>query len=79
VRLREPPAPQPLEAFLERTVRDGDLPEGLALQVAPLLEGETLYDVVNGFTRAAQRFPVAERLRIETAMSRFLRDGRNWS
>jgi len=79
VRLREQPAPQPLEAFLERTVRDGDLPEGLALQVTPLLEGETLYDVVNGFTRAAQQFPVAERLRIETTMSQFLRDGRNWS
>jgi hypothetical protein len=30
---------------------------------------------VNAFTLAAQAFPVAERLRIETGMSQFLRDG----
>jgi hypothetical protein len=39
------------------------------------LEGESLYDLGNAFTLAAQAFLVAERRRIETGMSQFLRDG----
>jgi hypothetical protein len=42
-----------------------------------LLEGESLFDVVNAFTRLAQGFPVAERVRIESLMSRFLQHGAN--
>jgi hypothetical protein len=79
VRLREQPAPQPMEAFLKRTAKEAELPESLVPRLAELLEGETLYDVINVFTRAAQSFPVAERVRIETAMSRFLQDGGNWN
>lgn len=78
-RLRHQPAPQPLEPFLERTAREAELPDEHFPRLAPLLEGETLYDVVNAFTRLAQGFPVAERVRLETAMSRFLRDGANWN
>ena len=76
-RLREQPAPQPLEPFLERTAREAELPEEHLPGLSAVLEGETLYDVVNAFTRVAQGFPVAERVRLETVMSRFLRDGAN--
>lgn len=79
VRLRETPAPAPVEEFLKQTAREAELPETAVPLALHVLEGETLYDVINAYTRAAQRFPVAERVRIETAMSRFLQDKRNWS
>jgi hypothetical protein len=78
-RLREQPAPQPLEPFLQRTAKEAELPEEHLPRLTSVLEGETLYDVINAFTRVAQGFPVAERVRLETAMSRFLRDGTNWN
>lgn len=78
-RLREQPAPQPLAPFLERTAKAAELPDEHLPRLISVLEGETLYDVINAFTRVAQGFPVAERVRLETAMSRFLRDGANWN
>jgi hypothetical protein len=74
-RLREQAAPQPVVAFIERTAQRLGLAPEWASWVELRLEGETLYDVVNAFTLAAQQFPVAERIRIETAMSQFLQDG----
>lgn len=79
VALRERPAPMPLGEFLERTVKQVELPETALPLVRQTLEGESLYDVVNAFTNVAQRYSVAERVRIETTMSRFLRDERNWN
>jgi hypothetical protein len=79
VRLRQEPAPAPIEAFIEKTAKEAELSEAALPAVKGALEGETLYHVVNAFTRVAQQFPVAERVRIETLMSRFLRDGRNWN
>lgn len=72
-RLRREPLPQPVEPFMERTVREAELPEGLPAKALAALEGETLYDLVNAFTQVAQGYPVGERVRIETAMSRFLK------
>ncbi len=79
VRLREEPAPQPVEEFVAKTALRAELPESALPLLQGALEGETLFDVVNAFTRVAQQFPVAERVRIETHMSQFLRDGRNWN
>lgn len=73
----EQPAPKPVEAFLRRTAREVELPESLLPDALATLAGDSLYDVINTLTRVAQRLPVAERVRIETAMSRFLREGRN--
>jgi hypothetical protein len=73
--LREQAAPQSVDAFVQQTAQRLDLSHEWVPRVVALLEGETLYDVVNAFTRAAQPFPVAERVRIETAMSQFLHDG----
>ena len=74
-RLRERGAPQPVVPFLEQTARWLGLAPEWAVWVELRLEGETLYDVVNAFTLAAQQFPITERVRIETAMSHFLRPG----
>jgi hypothetical protein len=74
VQLREKPAPEPVEAFIEKTAKEMELPEGIAEKAIEALEGETIYDVINGFTLCAQDLPVAERLLVETAMSKFLRD-----
>jgi len=79
VRLRQVPAPQPLDAFIERTAKEAELSEANTQRARGLLEGETLFDVVNAFTRLAQAFPVAERVRIETQMSRFLQSGASWN
>jgi hypothetical protein len=46
VRLREQPAPQPLEAFLKRTAREAELPETLVPRLTELLEGETIFSPV---------------------------------
>ena len=74
-RLAEQAAPWPVEAFIERTARRMELSRDDTHQVVAQREGDTLYDVVNAFTLVAQAFPVAERVRVETAMSRFLRIG----
>jgi hypothetical protein len=71
-RLRQEPAPQPVEAFLQRTAREVELPENLVASAVAGLEGETRYDVVNALTRVVQHLPVLDRVRIETLMSRFL-------
>jgi len=73
VRLREEPAPSPVDEFVRTSVKRYDLPERVGPLALQHLAGETLYDVVNAFTRAAQTFPVHERLQIETTMSQFLR------
>jgi hypothetical protein len=52
-----------------------EFPQEAIPTVVARLEGESLYDVVNAFALAAQTFPVAERVRVETALSRFLLDG----
>lgn len=77
--LRSQAVPGEVDEFLARTVHDVELPETLLPRLTGAIEGETLYDVVNAFTRVAQDFPVAERVRIETLMSRFLRPGRHWN
>jgi uncharacterized protein DUF932 len=74
-RLRERSAPSPVDAFIARTARQVEFPQEAIPTVVARLEGESLYDVVNAFALAAQTFPVAERVRVETALSRFLRDG----
>jgi hypothetical protein len=74
-RLRERGAPRPVAAFVQQTARQLALAPEWVPRIVGLLEGETLYDLVNAFTRAAQLSPVAERVRIETMMSQFLRDG----
>lgn len=73
VRLRDEPAPAPVDEYVRQSVRRYDLPERVGELAVQHLAGETLYDVVNAFTRAAQAFPVAERLHIETTVSQFLR------
>jgi hypothetical protein len=73
--LRGRPTPLAVEAFVARTAQQLELSQEARRSVVARLEGETLYDLVNAFTLAAQAFPVAERLRIETGMSQFLRDG----
>lgn len=65
-RLREIPAPEPLQEFLKKTAREADLPEASLAHLTAVLEGETLYDVVNAVTQVAQRYPLAERVRLET-------------
>jgi hypothetical protein len=77
--LRTQPAPPPVEAFLQRTARQVDLPEALLPVAIATLEGESVYDIANALTSVAQRLPVAERLKVETAVSRFLRHGANWN
>jgi hypothetical protein len=72
LKLRETSVQEPVDALIRTMVEDRGLPETLVPLVQDTLEGETMYDVVNGFTQAAQRFPIAERLEIETAMSRYL-------
>ena len=72
VLLREIPAPQPIDQFMERTAKEHGLPELIVGKALYGMRGGTLYDVVNAFTSAAQQFPVSERLLVETAMSRFL-------
>lgn len=74
--LRTKDAPRPLEDFIRKTAREAELPENYVPNVVALLEGETYYAVVNAFTRVAQQLPVAERVRIETVMSQFLREAR---
>jgi hypothetical protein len=73
VALRETAAPQPVEAYLRRTAQEADLPETLVPEALAAIEGETRYDVLNAPTRVAQRLPVAGRIQVETAASRFLR------
>ena len=75
VLLKDKPVDGPIEEYLEKTARRFDLPEAVVPKALSSLEGETLYDLVNAFTRAAQGFPVAERLQVETAMSAFLKGG----
>lgn len=72
VRLREEPVPEPMEAFLEKTAKQANLPEALARKAWELAEGETVYDAINAFTLAAQSLKVADRVEAEAAMSRFL-------
>jgi len=72
VHLRQVPVPEPLEQFVARTAAGAELPEAVGREALSLVEGDSLFDVVNAFTRLAQRFPVAERVRIETHMSQFL-------
>ena len=72
VALRQRPAPQPIEPFIEETARRLELPERTGELARSYLYGETLYDVLNAFTRAAQEFPVSERVLIESSMSTFL-------
>jgi hypothetical protein len=79
IRLREQPLPQPVDAFLRRTVAELELPETALPAVTDALAGESVYDAINAFTQVAQRYPVAERLRVETLMSRFLDDKRHWN
>jgi hypothetical protein len=72
VGLKEVLAPKPLEPFVERFVRESDLPAPVGKQAVELMAEETLYGLVNAFTQAAQSFAVTDRLRIETAASRLL-------
>jgi hypothetical protein len=76
-RLRAQPAPPPVEAFLQRTAKRADLPEALVPVAIATLEGETVYDTINALTSVAQRLPVANRLKVETAVSRLLCDSAN--
>jgi hypothetical protein len=76
-RLRSQPAPPPVAAFLQRPAQQADLPEALVSAAIALLEGETVYDTINAVTLVAQRLPVADRLKVETAISRFLRHDAN--
>lgn len=71
-RLRNLPAPTPLEEYLRKTARAAELPETVLPQLTALLDGDSLFHVVNAFTQLAQRFPVEERIRLEVHMSRFL-------
>jgi hypothetical protein len=72
VGLKEVPAPKELAPFVERFVRESDLPVEVGKQATELLAEDTLYGLVNAFTQAAQGYSVTDRLRIETAASRFL-------
>jgi hypothetical protein len=74
-RLRGQRHPLAVEALVARTAQQLELSQEARQSVLARLEGETLYDLVNAFTLAAQAFPVAERLRVETGMSQFLRNG----
>jgi hypothetical protein len=77
--LKSEAAPQPLDEYLKRTAERLELPETALKQVEKVIEGETMYDVVNAFTRTAQGYAVAERVRIETLVSQFLSDRHNWN
>jgi len=71
-RLREVRAPEPVEDFLQQAGRDAELPDSALKALPEVIEGESVYDVINAVTRVAQRLPVADRVRAETAMSHFL-------
>lgn len=77
--LRSRDVPRPVEDFVRRTAREAELPDSYVRNVLAALEGETYYALINAFTRVAQELPVAERVRIETTMSQFLREARNGS
>jgi hypothetical protein len=73
--LRFRAAPAPVETFVQQTAQRLDLSPEWVPRIVALLEGETLYDLINAFTLVAQQLPVADRVRIETGMSQFLRNG----
>ena len=67
--------PRPGGAVVARTARQLELSPAAVPAVVAQLDGESPYAVVNAFTLPARAFPVAERVRVETTMSRFLRAG----
>ena len=72
VRLREEPVTGAMNEFLLKTARAANLPEAIAHRAWELVEGETVFDAINAFTRAAQSLKVADRVAVESAMSRFI-------
>lgn len=76
IRLRDDLSSDPVESFLKPAARDVQLPEPLLPAAIAALEGDSRYDAINAITFVAQRLPVTERVRIETAMSQFLRPAR---
>ena len=74
VLLKEKPLDGPVDEYLEKTARRFDFPETIIPKAQSFLEGETVYDLVNAFTRSAQDYPVADRLKVEAGVSRFLQN-----
>lgn len=72
------PIREPVTDYIERVTKRLELPVETTELARRHVQGETLYDVINAFTRAAQEFPVAQRISIETNVSRLL-DSSRWN
>lgn len=72
IALKQKEVPKPIEKQVSQISSQLELPMPVNKRVMETLEGETYYDLINAYTRVAQSFPVAIRIRVETGMSRFL-------